>query len=98
MVLAEAASFGMPIVTTNAGAIPYLIKDGVNGLLVPPGDAKVLAEAIEDLARSPDLRAKFSEANRKLAEEFQWERSLSKIAAFLQGRPTNELVGYEILF
>lgn len=84
MVLAEAASFGMPIVTTNAGAIPYLIKDGVNGLLVPPGDAKSLAVAIERLWASPDLRAKFSEANRKLAEEFQWERSFSKIAAFLQ--------------
>lgn len=84
MVLAEAGSFGMPIVTTNAGAIPDLIKDGVNGLLVPAGDAKSLAEAIEHLARSPDLRAKFSRANRKLAEEFQWGISLSKIAAFLE--------------
>jgi len=84
MALVEAASFGMPIVTTNAGAIPYLIKDGVNGLLVPPGDVKSLAGAIEHLAASPDLRAKFGEANRKLAEEFQWERSFSKITAFLQ--------------
>ena len=84
MVLAEAASFGMPIVTTNAGAIPDLIKDGVNGILVPPGDADGLADAVEKLARSPDLRAKFSQANRKLAEEFQWERSLSKIATFLE--------------
>ena len=40
MVLAEAASFGLPIVTTDAGAIPYLIKDGINGLLIPPGVRK----------------------------------------------------------
>ncbi|NLH21865.1 MAG: glycosyltransferase family 4 protein [Methanosarcinales archaeon] len=84
MVLAEAASYGLPIVTTDAGAIPYLIKDGVNGILVPPGDANSLALAIEHLAASPDLREKFSQANRKLAEKFQWERSLSKITAFLQ--------------
>ena len=84
MALAEAASYGLPIVTTDAGAIPYLIKDGVNGILVPPGDAKSLALAIEHLAASPDLRVKFSQANRKLAEKFQWERSLSKITAFLQ--------------
>ena len=84
MALAEAASFGLPIVTTDAGAIPYLIKDGVNGILVPPGDANSLALAIEHLAASPDLREKFSQANRKLAEKFQWERSLSKITAFLQ--------------
>ena len=84
MVLAEAASYGLPIVTTDAGAIPYLIKDGVNGILVPPGDANSLALAIEHLAASPDLREKFSQANRKLAEKFQWERSLSKITAFLK--------------
>ena len=84
MVLAEAASYGLPIVTTDAGAIPYLIKDGVNGILVPPGDANSLALAIEHLAASPDLREKFSQANRKLAEKFQWEWSLSKITAFLK--------------
>lgn len=84
MALAEAASFGLPIITTDAGAIPYLIKDGINGLLVPPGDEKGLAEAIEHLAGSPDLRAKFSQANRKLAEKFQWDSSLFKIAEFLE--------------
>jgi len=84
MALAEAASFGLPIITTDAGAIPFLIKDGINGILVPPGDAKRLALAIEHLAASPELRAKFGLANRKLAEQFQWERSFSKITAFLQ--------------
>jgi glycosyltransferase involved in cell wall biosynthesis len=79
MVLAEAASFGLPIVTTNAGAIPYLIKDGINGLLIQPGDAKLLAQAIEHLARSPNLMAKFSNANRSLAEEFDWNKSFSKV-------------------
>ena len=83
MVLAEAASFGLPIVTTDAGAIPYLIKDGVNGLLVPPGDAEGLARAIERLAKSPEMRARFGEDNRKMAEEFDWNKSFSKIEGLL---------------
>jgi len=84
MALAEAASFGLPIVTTDAGAIPCLIKDGVNGLLVPPGDAENLAQAIEMLAKSSDFRAKFGEANRRLAEEFDWDKSFSRVAALLE--------------
>jgi glycosyltransferase involved in cell wall biosynthesis len=86
MVLAEAASFGLPIVTTDAGAIPYLIKDGINGLLIPPGDEKKLALAIEKLAKSAEMRAKFSEANRKLAAQFDWDKSFSKVADLVEAQ------------
>jgi glycosyltransferase involved in cell wall biosynthesis len=89
MVLAEAASYGLPIVTTNAGAIPYLVKYGVNGILVPPGDAERLAQAIEKLASSPALMVQFGDANRKLAEEFDWDRSLSKVARLLEKLTSN---------
>jgi glycosyltransferase involved in cell wall biosynthesis len=80
MVLAEAMSFGLPIVTTDAGAIPYLVKDGINGFLVPPKDPEKLATAIERLMNSPDLLAKFAQANRQLAAKFDWDKSFSKVA------------------
>ncbi len=83
MVLAEAMSYGLPIVTTNAGAIPYLVKNGLNGLLVPPKDPERLAQAIEALIRSPGLRQSFSEANRKAAKEFNWDKSFAKVTNFL---------------
>ena len=83
MALAEAASFGLPIVTTDAGAIPYMIKDDVNGLLVPPRDAEGLARAIERLVKSPAMRTSFGEANKKMAEEFDWNKSFSKIEGLL---------------
>ncbi len=83
MALAEAASFGLPIVTTDAGAIPNMIKDGVNGLLVPPRDAEGLARAIERLVKSPEMRTCFGEANKKMAEEFDWNKSFSKIEGLL---------------
>lgn len=83
MALAEAASFGLPIVATDAGAIPYMIKDGINGLLVSPGDAEGLARAVERLAESPEMRARLGKANRKMAEEFDWNKSFSKIESLL---------------
>lgn len=84
MVLAEAASYGMPIVTTDAGAIPYLVKDGINGILVPPRDAEKLALAIERLVSSPTLRMQFGKENKRLAEEFDWDKSFSKVAMLLE--------------
>ena len=89
MVLAEAASYGMPIVATDAGAIPYLVKDGINCLLVPPRDAEKLAQAIERLASSPTLRAQFGKANRRLAREFDWDESFSKVARLLEKLDSN---------
>ncbi len=85
IVLAEAMSYGLPIVTTNAGAIPYLVKDGRNGFLVPPQDPEELARSIEMLVASPELMADFGEANRKVAAEFSWEKSFEKIEVFLEG-------------
>jgi len=63
MALVEAMSFGLPIVTTTAGAIPELVKDGVNGLLVPPGDSEGLSESIRSLYADSEKRAKFARNN-----------------------------------
>jgi len=89
MVLAEAMSYGLPIVTTEAGAIPYLVKDGVNGLLVPPKDPKRLAQTIEKLLNSPELMARFSEANRQVAEQFDWDESFKKVADLVESLGSN---------
>jgi glycosyltransferase involved in cell wall biosynthesis len=53
LVLLEAMQFGLAIVTTRIGAIPEMVVDGVHGTLVPDGDAKALASAIEALIAVP---------------------------------------------
>ena len=83
MVLIEAMYNGLPIVATNAGAIPYLIKDGQNGILVPVEDPEELAKAIKRLIENPELRSSFSESNYRLALRFNWNKSFSKIESFL---------------
>ena len=70
----EAMAAGKPIVATNVGGLPFLIRDGDNGILVQPRNPADLAEAIQRLLTSPDLRAKFGTHGRTRAEEdFDWK-------------------------
>ncbi|MDT7878575.1 MAG: glycosyltransferase family 4 protein [Candidatus Caldarchaeales archaeon] len=68
-VLIEAAAMGRPLVATDVPGCREVVRNGVNGLLVPARDAVALAEAIESLLKNPKLRAEFGAASRRLAEE-----------------------------
>ncbi len=72
--LIDAMQFGLPIVASWAGGIPELVADGENGLLVPPGDAHALADAIRALYERPDSRIAMGEANRVRSQGFSAER------------------------
>src|SRR6185437_10542396 len=54
---AEAMACGTPVVATTAGAFPETIADGETGVLVPPADARALADAIEALLSDAGRRA-----------------------------------------
>src|SRR5262249_54503221 len=61
-VLVEAMAMGIPVVSTPVSAIPELVEDGVNGLLVPQRDAEALARALARLLEDPALRARLGGA------------------------------------
>lgn len=65
----EAMAFGLPVVASNAGALPEIVEDGVTGLLVPPGDANALAGGILRLLRDPALRRRMGQAGRERVRE-----------------------------
>lgn len=54
--LLQASAAGVPIIASRAGGMPEAVRDGVNGLLVPPGDSAALRLAIVKLAADPALR------------------------------------------
>lgn len=66
-VLLEAMAAGKPVVASRVAGIPDVVTDGVNGLLVPPGDPAALAEAFHRLGADPALRARLGEAARRTA-------------------------------
>jgi glycosyltransferase involved in cell wall biosynthesis len=68
VVLMEAMSCGLPVVASRLSGIPELVEHGVEGLLVPPGDAVALADAIETLRDDPGLRARLGAAARSRIE------------------------------
>lgn len=74
-VLIEAASCGRPIVTTNMPGCREIVRNGMNGYLVPPKDGKAVAEALTHLIQDGDLRTKMGDRGRSLVrEEFSIER------------------------
>jgi glycosyltransferase involved in cell wall biosynthesis len=77
--IAEAMYNHLPVVAANCGAIPYLVQDGVNGFLVPPGDYEQLAEKIVQLLESEQLRKNMGDKGFYKAKQFDWKRTFNKI-------------------
>jgi glycosyltransferase involved in cell wall biosynthesis len=67
-VLLEAAAAGRPVVTTNTPGCREVVEDGMEGLLVPPGDAPALAEALQRLIETPTERHAMGRLARSKAE------------------------------
>ncbi|WP_425097875.1 exopolysaccharide biosynthesis GT4 family glycosyltransferase EpsE [Tropicibacter sp. S64] len=65
----EAMSMGVPVIGTDAGGVPELIRDGSNGYLVPPKNPGALARTIRALATDPDALLRLSAAGRAHVEE-----------------------------
>ena len=80
VVLLEAMGFGRPVIASRAGGIVDIVRPGVNGLLVPPGDAPALAGAIESFARDPALVRRLGAAAREdVRERFSWDSILDRL-------------------
>ena len=76
--LIQAAASGLPIVASRVGGIPEVVRDGVNGLLVPPGDVAELTEKISELLADPERSQQMGAAGRRLVRD---EFSVSAMAA-----------------
>jgi glycosyltransferase involved in cell wall biosynthesis len=74
MTLLEAMAAGKPVIASRVGAIPDVVEDGANGLLVTPGDSSGLCDALARLLNAPDLcRRMASQAHEWVGRNFTSE-------------------------
>ena len=60
--LLEAMAFGTPVIASRVGGLAEVVQDGTTGLLVTPGDASDLADALRRLIADPSLRKRLGDA------------------------------------
>ena len=87
VVLMEAMSMQIPCVTTTIAGIPELIQDGIDGLLVAPGDADALAVALARLMDDASLRNRLAQSGRaRVLEGYNLARNVEALAVVFTER------------
>ncbi|UCE43776.1 MAG: glycosyltransferase family 4 protein [Candidatus Bathyarchaeota archaeon] len=81
----EYMAMGKAIVATRLEGVSSIIKDGINGLLVDPGDAREMADAVFEIHENPDLRRRLEANAKKDVEEYDWKKINKKIDERLLG-------------
>jgi glycosyltransferase involved in cell wall biosynthesis len=69
-VLVEAMAMEIPVISTEISGIPELIKDQVNGLLIPQKEVDLLAKALETYLENPEKRSRMGRAGRETVCDF----------------------------
>jgi glycosyltransferase involved in cell wall biosynthesis len=89
----EAMAAGLPVVAPSVGGIPELVSSGVEGILVPPGDADALSAAMQTILENANLRSAMGRASgRRASETFDIQnmiRGYESLYDALRARPGN---------
>jgi phosphatidylinositol alpha-mannosyltransferase len=79
MVLTEAFAAGTPVIASAIAGYNDVVSDGVDGLLVPPGDPQRLAEELQRVHHEPERLREMGEAARRSAQRYAWPRVADQV-------------------
>lgn len=79
IVILEAMASRLPIIATNVGGLPEIVKEGVNGFLVSPKNPDELAKKIILILQNDDLRHNMSKNNEERAKDYGWDVVVEKL-------------------
>jgi phosphatidyl-myo-inositol alpha-mannosyltransferase len=95
MVLTEAFAAGTPVIASDIAGYRDVVRDGVDGVLVPPADPQALAEALRDLYEEPNRRAEMARAAARDVERFAWPHVADQVmGAYEDAIATPKPVGF----
>jgi glycosyltransferase involved in cell wall biosynthesis len=72
-VVIEAFASGLPVVSTRAGGISYMVEDGITGLLADIGDSEALGEKVIELLKDPELASRLANNAKIECQKYAWE-------------------------
>jgi L-malate glycosyltransferase len=78
----EYMASGLPVVATNVGGNPDLVKENGTGFLVAPNDHIAIGESILKLAQDPEMRLKFGENGKRNVSDYSWDVTGDKMAKY----------------
>jgi phosphatidylinositol alpha-mannosyltransferase len=81
IVLVEAMAAGLPVVASDIPGYDEVVRDGLDGMLVPPRDPAALAVVVGSILDDPDLAARLSDAGRTRARAFDWATVTTQLMA-----------------
>jgi phosphatidylinositol alpha-mannosyltransferase len=81
MVLTEAFAAGTPVIASAIAGYSDVVSDGVDGLLVPPGDPQRLAEELQRIHHEPERLREMGEAARRSAQRYAWPRVADQVTS-----------------
>jgi glycosyltransferase involved in cell wall biosynthesis len=87
----ESLASGVPVVSTRVGGVPYLVAHERTALLVEPGDAEGMAEAMLRVLRDAPLKARLKAAGLEAVRQFDWASVKPRLLAVYESATRRSL-------
>jgi len=92
----EGMASGCAVIATRTGGIPELVRDGQEGLLVPPGDEAALETALRRLAEDPELRSRLgASARKRVTDQFTLQQNVARTVDWFEAAADSSPINFD---